>query len=116
MNYQKLILVGNAGQDAQRRKSKKGDVAYTIFSVGISDAKKRTTFFQVATFGKLSETSAKYIKKGSQVLVEGRLQIAENRCSVIADRIAFGVPGGKPAQIEKQLSKESDFKKQASSH
>jgi len=101
MNYQKLILAGNAGNDAQRRKSKKGDVAYTTFSVGISDAKKRTTFFQIAAFGNLGETSAKYIKRGSQVLVEGRLQIAENRCNVIADRIALGVPGGNPTLKKK---------------
>ena len=97
MNYQKLILVGNAISDAQIRRSKKGDVTYTTFSVGVGDAKDRTTFFPVTAFGQLGKAVAKYITKGCQVLVEGRIKVsASGRFNVIADRIRLGAPIGKP--------------------
>jgi single-strand DNA-binding protein len=91
MNYQKLILVGNATDDAQRQTSKKGDVTYTTFSVGVSDGKDRTTFFSVIVFGEYGETVAKYVTKGRQVLVDGRVQVSDKgRHRVIADRVRFG--------------------------
>lgn len=90
MNYQRLILVGNATDDAQRLTSKKGDVTYTTFSVGVSDGKDRTTFFPVIVFGNYGETVAKYVTKGRQVLVDGRVQVSDKgRCRVIADRVQF---------------------------
>lgn len=91
MNYQRLILVGNTTDDAQRLTSKKGDVTYTTFSVGVSDGKDRTTFFPVIVFGKLGEAVAKYVTKGRQVLVDGRVQVSDKgRFRVIADRVQFG--------------------------
>ena len=91
MNYQKLILVGNATSDAQSRKSKKGDVTYTTFSVGVSDGKDQTTFFPVTVFGKTGETVAKYVTKGRQVLAEGQINVSENgRFNVVAHRVMFG--------------------------
>ncbi len=92
MNYQKLILVGNATKDAQRLTSKKGDVTYTTFSVGVSDGKDRTTFFPVIVFGEYGEAVAKYVTKGRQVLVDGRIQVNDKgRFRVIADRVRFGL-------------------------
>lgn len=92
MNYQKLIIVGNATRDPQRRTSEKGDVTYTTFSVGVSDGKDTTVFFPVTVFGKQAEAVAEYVKKGRQVLVEGRLTpSASGRFNVVADRVVFGV-------------------------
>ncbi len=91
MNYQKLILVGNATNDAERKTSKSKEVSYTTFSVGVSDGKEKTTYFPVTVFGKLGESVAEYLKKGRQVLVEGRIQVDDNgRFNVIADRVTFG--------------------------
>ena len=91
MNYQKTILVGNATEDAQRLKSKKRDVTYTIFSVGVGDGKDRTTFFPITVFGEYGETVAKYVTKGRQILVDGRIQVSDKgRFSLIADRVQFG--------------------------
>ncbi len=100
MNYQKLILVGNATGDAQQRKSKKGDVSYTTFGVGVSDGKDHTTFFSVAVFGKYGETIAKHVTKGCELLVEGRIDVAQSgRFNVIADQVRFGAKaGGKSAK------------------
>jgi len=91
MNYQRLILAGNAASDAERRTSGQGDVTYTTFSVGVGDQKDRTTFFPVVVFGQHGEAVAKYVTKGRQVLVDGRVQLSDkSRFSVIADRVQFG--------------------------
>jgi len=92
MDYQKLILVGNATVDAEQRTSKKGDVSYTTFSVGVSEGKDKTTFFPITVFGKHGEAVAKYITKGRQVLVDGRITVGDNdRFNVVADRVRFGI-------------------------
>jgi single-strand DNA-binding protein len=97
MNYQKLILVGNATKDAERKTAKNKDVSYTTFSVGVSDGKDKTTYFPVTVFGKMGESVAEYVKKGRGVLIEGRIQVGDNgRFNVIADRVTFG-----PAPAEK---------------
>lgn len=91
MNYQRLILVGNATDDAQRLTSRKGGVTYTSFSVGVSDGRDRTTFFPVIVFGEHGEAVAKYVTKGRQVLVDGRVRVnAKGRFSIVADRVRLG--------------------------
>ena len=91
MNYQRLILVGNVTDTPERRTSESGKVNYTSFSVGVSDGKDKSTYFPVLVFGKYGETVAEYVTKGSQVLVEGRVQLNDKgRFRVIADRVRFG--------------------------
>jgi single-strand DNA-binding protein len=91
MNYQRLIVVGNVTDDAKRLTSKRGQVAYTTLSVGVSDRKNTKTFFPVIAFGKTGEAVAKYVTKGRQVLVDGRVQVSEKgRFRVIADRVLSG--------------------------
>ena len=93
MNYQHIIVVGNATGNAL---TKKGDVTYTVFSLGVSDAKDRTTYFPVIAFGDRGKAVAKYIKKGRQILVDGRLEVSEKtpRFKIIANRLQLGVQGG----------------------
>ena len=103
MDYQKVILVGNATRDAERRKSKKGDVTYTTFSVGVGDGKDGSTFFPVAVFGKQAEPVASYVTKGRQVLVEGRIDVSEEgRFNVVADWVVFGALTAKPVDETEQ--------------
>jgi len=91
VNYQRLILVGNVTRDPERRTSQDSKVTYTSFGVGVSDGKDQTTFFSVPVFGDYGETVAKYVTKGRQVLVDGRVQVSDNgRFRVIADRVRFG--------------------------
>ena len=91
MNYQKLIVVGNVTRDAERKTSRKGDVAYTTFGVGVSDRKGQSVFFPVTLFGQAGETLTQYITKGRQVAVEGRITVNDNGYfNVIADRIELG--------------------------
>ena len=103
MDYQKIILVGNTTVDPQIRKSKKGDITFTTLSVAVSDGREQQTFFPIAVFGKLGETVADHIKKGRQVLVEGRIHLSKKgRFNVIADRIHFGTKPSNRNQPEEQ--------------
>jgi len=104
MDYQKIILSGNATDDAKRQESKSGEVKFTTFSVGVSGGKeRRTTFFPVTVFGKYGETVAEHVTKGRQVLVEGRIDVSEEgRFNVIADWVVFGALTAKPVDESEQ--------------
>ncbi len=71
--YQKLIIIGNLGKDPEMRYTTDGK-AVTTFSVAASNRKDETVWFRVSTWDKQAETCNQYLKKGSKVLVEGRLQ------------------------------------------
>jgi len=103
MNYQKIILAGNATSDAESRSSIKGDVAYVTFNVAVGDGKGRTTFFSVVAFGKLSALAESYVTKGRQLLVEGRVEVGDkNHFNVVADHIRFGAPTGEQPKRTKK--------------
>jgi single-strand DNA-binding protein len=77
----KVILVGNLGKDPEVRYMPSGD-AITNITMATTDSWKdkngekqeKTEWHKVAFFGKLAEIAGEYLKKGSQVYVEGRLQ------------------------------------------
>ena len=75
MDYQKMIIVGNASKDAEVKQSE-GKVAYADFTLAVSRTKDQTTFFPVRVFGKLAE-GCENVKKGVKVLVDGKLDISE---------------------------------------
>jgi single-stranded DNA-binding protein len=93
-DYQKIVLVGNATKDAEAKTAKDTDMPYTTFRLGVKDAKGKSNYFPVVVFGKSHGTVAQYVKKGRQVLVEGRIDVGDNgRASVIASRVVFlGAP------------------------
>jgi len=78
--YQTLILVGNLGKDPEMRYTPSGKPV-TSFSVATShqytnnngETVKETVWFRVTSWGKQAEVCNQYLKKGSKVLVEGRL-------------------------------------------
>jgi len=77
----KVILIGNLGADPEVRYMPSGD-AITNIRLATTDnwkdkngeKQERTEWHRVAFFGKLAEIAGEYLKKGSQVYVEGRLQ------------------------------------------
>lgn len=93
MDYQRIVLCGNAAGDAQAHTSKDGAVSYTRFSVAVSRGKgKETVFFPVTAFGRTGQAVARYVSKGRQVLVEGRVETGEQgRFNVVASRVIFGL-------------------------
>ena len=103
MNYQKSIVVGNATAAAEYQKSKKGDVAYATFRLGVTGRRGETTFFPITVFGKLAESIAKYITKGREVLVEGRVSIGEKGYfNIVADQVRLGAQPEKPDKKSKK--------------
>ena len=78
----KVILVGNLGADPETRYMPNGS-AVTNLSVATSETwkdkqsgeqKERTEWHKVAMFNRLAEIAAEYLRKGSQVYIEGKLR------------------------------------------
>ena len=78
----KVILVGNLGADPETRYMPGGS-AVTNLSVATSETwkdkqsgeqKERTEWHKVAMFNRLAEIAAEYLRKGSQVYIEGKLR------------------------------------------
>nr|BAL53181.1 single-strand binding protein [uncultured Chloroflexota bacterium] len=78
--FHTLIIIGNLGRDPEMRYTPSGQPV-TSFSVATNrrytaangEQVEETLWFRVTTWGKLAETCNQYLKKGSKVLVEGRL-------------------------------------------
>ena len=78
----KVILVGRCGQDPEVRYLPSGETVANI-TVATSESwkdkqtgekKELTEWSRISFFGKLAEIAGKYLKKGSQVYIEGRLR------------------------------------------
>lgn len=78
----KVILVGNLGSDPEIRYMPNGGAVANI-TIATSDSwrdkatgeqREKTEWHRVALFGKLAEVAGEYLKKGSQVYIEGQLQ------------------------------------------
>ena len=78
----KVIIVGNLGADPETRYMPSGS-AVTNLSVATSEQwkdkqtgeqKERTEWHKVAMFNRLAEIAAEYLRKGSQVYIEGKLR------------------------------------------
>ena len=78
----KVILVGNLGQDPETRYMPSGD-AVTNISIATSESwkdkqtgeqKDKTEWHKVVMFRRLAEISAEYLRKGSQVYIEGKIR------------------------------------------
>ena len=78
----KVIVVGNLGGDPETRYMPSG-AAVTNLTVATNESwkdkqtgeqKERTEWHKVAMFGRLAEIAAEYLRKGSQVYIEGKLR------------------------------------------
>ena len=81
----KVILVGTCGQDPEVRYLPNGN-AVTNLSLATSEQRtdkqtgqkvERTEWHRVSMFGKVAEIAGEYLRKGSQVYIEGKLQTRE---------------------------------------
>jgi single-strand DNA-binding protein len=114
MYLNKAIIIGNLTRDPEVRAIPSG-VKVASFSVATNRVWKdkngvkqeNVDYHNVVVFGRQAEICGQYLKKGSSVLVEGRMQtrswddaggVKKYRTEVIADRIQFGprrdVPAG----------------------
>lgn len=106
MYLNKAIIIGNLTRDPEQRSLPSG-VAVTSFSVATNrvwkdkngSKQEDTQYHNVVVFGPQAGYSAQYLKKGSSVLVEGRMQTRswdaqdgtkKYRTEIVADRVQFG--------------------------
>ncbi len=110
MYLNKVFIIGNLTRDPELKAIPSG-IKVCSFSVATNRVWKdkngarqeATDYHNIVVFGRQAETVAQYMKKGSQVMVEGRMQTrswddaATNtkkyRTEVIADRVQFGSSG-----------------------
>ena len=80
----KVVITGNLGKDPEQRNTSTGKTV-TNFSVAVNrrwvnsetgEVVEETTWFRVTCWGRLAETTNQYLKKGSKVLVEGRIKVS----------------------------------------
>ena len=84
MSFNKVIIVGNLGRDPELRYTPQG-TAVCNFSMATTEKRRDksgeyqdvTTWFRVTVWDKKAEVAAKYLQKGSQVYIEGRLKLDE---------------------------------------
>ena len=117
----KVILIGNLGRDPEVRYSPNGSaVANVTLATSESwkdknsgEKQEKTEWHRVVFFGRLAEIAGEYLKKGSQVYVEGRLQtrkwqdkeghdrytseIMADGMQMLGSRAGSGEPRGAPA-------------------
>ena len=106
MYFNRAIIIGNLTRDPELRSLPSG---VQVATIGVATnrvwkdkngAKQESTdYHNVVIFGRQAETTAQYLRKGSSVLVEGRMQTRswdaadgtkKYRTEVVADRIQFG--------------------------
>jgi single-strand DNA-binding protein len=82
-SFNKVILIGNLTRDPELRYTPKG-VAIAKIGLAVNrkwrdqesgETKEEVTFLDVDAFGRQAETIAQYVKKGSPLMVEGRLRL-----------------------------------------
>jgi single-strand DNA-binding protein len=107
MSLNRVSLIGHLGQDPELRYLPTSGQPVTGFSIATDESftgkdgnrQERVEWHNIVVFGKLAETCAKYLSKGRQLYVEGRLQTREfeskngggkrQRAEIVAQRVQF---------------------------
>ncbi len=83
--FHKVILVGNLGRDPEMRYTPSGQAVTNLnvatnrtYTDNAGNQVKQTVWFRVSVWGKQAESAHQYLRKGRQVLVEGRLNADDN--------------------------------------
>ena len=100
MSVNKVILVGRLGRDPETRYMPNGD-AITNFSLATDEQwrdrngerQTRTEWHNITLFGKLSEIASQYLRKGSQVFIEGKIQSRKYTGKDGIERTAYDIIG-----------------------
>jgi single-strand DNA-binding protein len=122
----KVILVGNLGQDPEIRYATSGDAVVNLNLATTSKwkdkatggMKEETEWHRVSIFGKAAEVAGQYLKKGSAVYVEGKIKSKKYTDKQGIERTAFEITcenfqmlGGKVSSdkpVPKQQTKPAD--------
>ena len=100
MSVNKVILIGRLGRDPETRYMPNGD-AITNFSLATDEQwrdrngerQTRTEWHNVSLYGKLGEIASQYLRKGSQVFIEGKIQSRKYTDKDGIERMAYNIIG-----------------------
>lgn len=127
MSFNKITIVGNLGRDPELRYTPQGN-AVCNFSMATNEKRRDksgelqdiTTWFRITLWGRQAENASKYLQKGSQVYIEGRLKVDEwtdrdgnsrYTLDVTASDMQF-LSGGRPDDFSS--SEDSDYEPSSS--
>lgn len=124
MNLNKVFLVGNLTRDPELRQTASGQAVCSfgvatnrVFTDGAGQRQQQTEFHNVVAWARLGEIVHQYLRKGSLILVEGRIQTRNwqdpqgqqrYRTEVIAERIQLGPRGGGGSAPEHDTERQRD--------
>src|SRR3989344_5796044 len=111
MYLNKVIIVGNLTRDPEinaipsgQKVCKFGVATNRVWKDKSGAKQESVTYHNIVVWGKQAENSAQYLKKGQQVMIEGRIETRnwddktsgekKYRTEIIADRVQFGLKGG----------------------
>jgi len=128
----KVMLIGNLGRDPEVRYSAGGSAVANV-TIATSETWKdkvsgekqeKTEWHRIVFFGRLAEIVGEYLKKGSQIYIEGRLQtrkwqdkdgndrytteIVANEMQMLGSRGGAGIPNDSPTDTEAAPSQGSN--------
>ena len=101
MSLNKVILIGNLGRDPEVRYMPNGE-AVCNFSIATSETwndrqtgqrQERTEWHNITLYRRLAEVAGQYLKKGSQVYIEGRIQSRKYTDKNGVERTAYEIIG-----------------------
>jgi single-strand DNA-binding protein len=113
----KVILIGNLGRDPEVRYTASGSAIANV-TVATSDVWKdkqsgeqqeRTEWHRVVFFSRLAEIAAEYLKKGSKVYVEGRLQTRKWQDQQGQDRYSTEIIGNEMQMLDSRAGGSAGF-------
>ena len=130
MNLNKVFIIGNLTRDPELKTLPSGS---SVANFGIAtnrvwrnqqgEKQEEVQFHNIVVFGKQADTVSQYLKKGSSVLVEGRLQTRNweaqdgtkrTKTEIVAERVQFGPrrSGGGFAGQEKEGAGKGNIKQE----
>lgn len=132
MNYNKAIVIGNITRDPELKTTPSGTSVCTFsiatnrtwFDKNANTKKEEVEFHNIVAWGKTGELVHQYMKRGNQIMIEGRLQTRSwegkdgkknYRTEIVAENIQFGQrPAGQtsapaPARTKQEGAYPSDI-------
>ena len=112
----KVILIGNLGRDPEVRYLPSGD-AVANFSIATSEnwkdrngqRQERTEWHNISMFGRLAEIAGQYLKKGSKVYIEGRIQSRKYPGKDGIERTAYDIVANEMKMLDGRNSGSSPY-------
>jgi len=127
MNLNKVFVLGNVTRDPEQKKLPSGQTVAS-FSIATNryykqneEKKQEVEFHNIVLFGRLAEIASQYLKKGSLVLIEGRIKTrswtdaSENKhykAEIIGESLQLGPRAGGAEFQSSSASEKTELKDQ----